>query len=608
MSDYRFTPQTYGDLQDIVDRADKYFPVTYNTTTYADILGAVGVGKTCICQNSGKVFTYQKTEDNTHYFTSVGTDGKITIATVTSSDVWATLTLNMATEDYADNAAYAQLMQDTASGAIASFPDGAKNTPVVSLKADINPVQDLHEQASPYPENGGKNKALVTLEGIKNANKIGTWSGNVYSRANCTFTVNVDNGGNVVSIVKSGTANAKTWFQLSDKFTLPNGDYILSGMTTSGENKVYAHTFGVERDIDIGSFTYDSATDGELRVSLQIASGDSATRTIYPMIRLSTEADATFAPYSNICPISGFTGANITVEGVNVWDEEWELGYYSNTDGTPKSTTGSIRSKATSPIRVGPNTAYYYVFPNTTRLFAYYYDKFDNFISYVRIDTPSAVTTPNNCEYVRFGLEGGYGTTYGNNTSINSPSTDTSYHAYNGTVYSIDWTDEGTVYHGSLSYIGNRTWKLRADYGDVDMGDLTWTLASYYGTVPRFGAPIATMKNADARTLHLYCSEYQVIDDGRAYEQVPSYAVYNTGTPATVYVHTPDYGTDASAFAASVEGQTLLYPLATPVEYTLTDDDILTLLGANNIWTDTNGDIEVNYRCNTALYIQKVLG
>lgn len=93
MASYNFT-QTYLELQDIVDRADKFYPVVYGTTTYAEVASAVTVGQTPICTYSGKVFTYQKTESNKHVFTALDTDGEITIATLTSSDVWANSTNN----------------------------------------------------------------------------------------------------------------------------------------------------------------------------------------------------------------------------------------------------------------------------------------------------------------------------------------------------------------------------------------------------------------------------------------------------------------------------------------------------------------------------------
>lgn len=50
-----------------------------------------------------------------------------------------------------------------------------------------------------------------------------------------------------------------------------------------------------------------------------------------------------------------------------------------------------------------------------------------------------------------------------------------------------------------------------------------------------------------------------------------------------------------------------VYKLATPVTYTLTAEQITTLLGENNVWTDT-GDTEITYRTNTetSLFVQDI--
>lgn len=46
----------------------------------------------------------------------------------------------------------------------------------------------------------------------------------------------------------------------------------------------------------------------------------------------------------------------------------------------------------------------------------------------------------------------------------------------------------------------------------------------------------------------------------------------------------------------------VVYPLATPITYTLTPTEIRTLLGTNNIWSDA-GDVSVKYDADTKLYI-----
>lgn len=51
----------------------------------------------------------------------------------------------------------------------------------------------------------------------------------------------------------------------------------------------------------------------------------------------------------------------------------------------------------------------------------------------------------------------------------------------------------------------------------------------------------------------------------------------------------------------------VVYELATPQTYQLTPVQVNALLGYNNIWTDS-GTVEVQYRANIGLYIQKIIG
>ena len=56
-----------------------------------------------------------------------------------------------------------------------------------------------------------------------------------------------------------------------------------------------------------------------------------------------------------------------------------------------------------------------------------------------------------------------------------------------------------------------------------------------------------------------------------------------------------------------MNGQTLVYELATPVTYQLTNQQVIeTLKGVNNVWADC-GPVSVEYPADTKLYIDKKL-
>lgn len=149
----------------------------------------------------------------------------------------------------------------------------------------------------------------------------------------------------------------------------------------------------------------------------------------------------------NVRPISGWTGANVTRTGINVWDEEWEVGSIDNNTGANKSGATTWRCKNYIPVK--PNTAYYFNNGSLSSSIRYYwYDKNNAFIS--GSSTSSAVlTSPSNAYFLRIRDTEADGATPPGNISINYPSTDTSYHAYTGTTVIIDL--DGTRYGGTLN-------------------------------------------------------------------------------------------------------------------------------------------------------------
>lgn len=168
-------------------------------------------------------------------------------------------------------------------------------------------------------------------------------------------------------------------------------------------------------------------------------------------------------------PINGYSSANITRCGVNVWDEQWEVGNYLS-DGTKGEATDCIRSK--TKIKIKPNTLYYMVI-GLYNAWVCYYDNNGSFLSGVTITNSSQFTTPNNAYYMAFSMWSSYGTTYNNDISINYPATDTEYHAYNGTPYLVQFGQ--TVYGGVYDKSGRLTIIMSQL---IDLSTLTWNWQS----------------------------------------------------------------------------------------------------------------------------------
>ena len=197
------------------------------------------------------------------------------------------------------------------------------NETVISLE----PIQDLHGYDHPWPAGGGKNLIPMTVDGIKAANTSGTWDGNSYARSGVIFTVQTDGGGNVIGISVSGTATYNS--DLYIPITFADGiNYILNGGVNGGSDSTYklqvVYGFRFDNiatcyDTNDKEFVYTSSLENTY-VRIRVYNGYSISGNIVfkPMIRLSTETDPTFAPYSNICPIDGRTETSLVGCGKNL--------------------------------------------------------------------------------------------------------------------------------------------------------------------------------------------------------------------------------------------------------------------------------------------------
>ena len=141
-----------------------------------------------------------------------------------------------------------------------------------------------------------------------------------------------------------------------------------------------------------------------------------------------------------------------------------------------------------------------------------------------------------------------------------------------------------TVYGGSLNVT---TGELTVDKAIVDMSTLTYSITSWGA----YRASLSDSLNYGGATLaDAIAEKYTVTTYSNLNHNKPNnyVALYNQN----IYV----------VADASPTGQ-LVYPLAEPITHQLTPTEVKTLLGANNIYHDCNGDIDVTYRANGALYV-----
>lgn len=421
----------------------------------------------------------------------------------------------------------ADVIVSSASGTIASVSD-ASASKVKKAVLNIEPVQDLHGQDYPYPAGGGRN--LLNPDTVPELNQY----------------IQYSNG------VVSGTPGSGEWRHTVYLPVTP-GTKLFFGQVNAVASSAGTAFYSEAKDSTFLSGVSASSLTAKnniitvpenasyMRHSWRIDTGYNTNwqNTVY--ITLNSNPHS-WSPYENICPISGHTSVDASRTGVNVWDEEWELGGIG-TNGTDASTTDRIRTRKYIPIV--PNTTYYAVFPSSVTLnVVAFYDADKNHVGSTYFENAHrARTTPANAYFMRFQVNNAYGTTYNHDISINYPSTDHDYHAYNG--QSVTYQLGQTVYAGTLTINEDGSGTIVSTDGYI---------ASYNGET----LPSTRISDRD---------------------------VYTVGTVPTT-------------------GAEVVYKLAAPVTIHLTAQEVLeTLKGQNNLWHDANGDTEVQYRADTKLYI-----
>lgn len=202
----------------------------------------------------------------------------------------------------------------TVTGNPISITDAA-DAPIVSGEVTFEPVQNLHGYVKPWAGGAGKNKLPMTVNGIKAANASGTWSGNDYTYNSAVFTIQTDDDGNVTGIKVNGTPSLDTYFYFGNiNF---NGSYKVSGYQDSIYSRisVFVNNSVVSNiDNDDAPYSLTVTSSDTVNISIKLLASRTFTNNIVsPIVCLPTETDPTFEPYSNICPITGYTDCEVEV-------------------------------------------------------------------------------------------------------------------------------------------------------------------------------------------------------------------------------------------------------------------------------------------------------
>jgi len=160
----------------------------------------------------------------------------------------------------------------------------------------------------------------------------------------------------------------------------------------------------------------------------------------------------------------------------------------------------------------------------------------------------------------------------------------------NGTEIPISWESEaGTIYGGSLDVL---TGVLTVDKAVITATEF-YSYASGDLTYGRVVLPNALPTVSVATD---YITSKFPVDKSAAENTTRRVSGY-------AYFYFPA-GTTREYAESVVNGTQIVYPIADPATYQLTPHEVKSLLGQNNIYSDT-GDTTVEYRADTSAYIAK---
>jgi len=490
-------------------------------------------------------------------------------------------------EDYA----LAAFPTDTASGSIANFSDGADNVPVKSLVAQITPVQDLNGYDAPWPAGGGANRLnesdLVTgawLD-VSTGNYNYNPSGYPTRRATENYQPCDPSTAYYFAAYLNGTAVSDTyalivcWYDSSKAFISAQNADVTPHAITSPSNAVFFR--------------------------LGVVSASHTVAVNYP------SSVTTYFPYSNVCPITGWTGAEITRIGKN-WLNYGSSVYTESGVTFTRTANGTVVCNGTSTAlivytfawNIDPKGQSFILSGcpagggvDTYRLDART-DAGTGISGSFDYGSGSSAFTPSGSSF-RVCIRIASGVTVNNLTFLPmlrlASVADDTYAPYSGDTYTATWTDE--VLGGSADVAtGELVSDMRSTNNFGVWNLITTVTPNYFET-----ANIVTTLDLDRRA-ELLCNKYKTaVPSG---SNTDDYCCGFT-SGGRLRVRDSRYST-AADLAASLSDAQFVYPLATPTSAEFDPIEVKTLPGDNSIWADT-GDIDLIYRADPSKYIEKKL-
>ena len=262
------------------------------------------------------------------------------------------------------------------------------------------------------------------------------------------------------------------------------------------------------------------------------------------------------------------------VKSQNIWDEDWERGYFYDSNGVLNYSTNTVTLRSKNFIPVKPNTAYYGRTGSGHQFYRVaYFDKNKNYLSFVgnssNVSTMS-FTTPNTCYYIKFFCET-YSGDYNNDTciSLSNPGFNGQYEPYGNITISGGLKSAGSAYD---EIIRNKYIKR---VKRINLGTMNWSFNTGDDGHRCFITVNGVGNMKDVQIPGMICQLYTGGYTGSqvwnaSQDKAISNAVGISATHDRIIISDSSYS-NADTFKTAMDGVYLDYELANSIEYELAE-------------------------------------
>ena len=409
-----------------------------------------------------------------------------------------------------------------------------------------------------------------------------------------------------------------TTYDISYNFTglsVGSSYYVVVDVTTTQGMSVttQSNTFMVSIDTPtLGEATVvNNACDGYISVTSNLSSeyGGSGSGEIVSFetdsVNNVTKLEVTLEPTqlgegtpspSNVRPIVGHSSVEAKIVGKNLFDIANATHAYIDGNGV---LVANDSFRASDFILINPNQAYTLSYirgqgASGSGMRIAWYDENKDFIrrdgilESVTGLCQTTATAPSNARYGRVSIYFDNSYVYAKDQQFEKGTTATTYEPYQGQTYTSTLPE--TVYGGTVDLVsgemvvdnGIKTFDAsepQINFYSVDAGTNSNRIVYTGLQGAKVGSYLTFKSNAFAYELNSFPSVgFGAINNGNLL----------LGVPTTVTTKA-----EAIEYLASMNVQ-IVYELATPQTYQLTPQEIQTLVGTNNVWSDS-GDVEITY-------------